>query len=625
MNIFNLFKRKRNWANFDAFIGQETSSGIKLTDDKIMGIPAVFACVRVLSESIASLPLITYQRMAGDDKRRAKDFSLYSILHDSPNPLMTAFELREMMVGHLALRGNAYCFIEREDGTIVALWPLNPKNIKVEIQGRDLIYIHQSDGDEKKYQSEDILHIRGLSSDGIIGYSPLTMLRDTFGAAKAVGNYADNYFKNDASPGGILTTDQDLGDNAEDLRNAWNKGFRGSGNKHKVAILGGGLRWESVGISPQDSQMIESQKFSVIQIARIFRVPLNLIMDYDRSTYSNVTEQNRSFLVHTLTPWLERIEQAIFRSLLTEQEKMRYFVEHLTHNFLRGDTKERYEAYQIARQTGFLSVNEIRKFENMNSVEGGDSYETPQVQVTQQKALREQKELRGIDRRDRIAENFRPLILDAASQIVRRESLQIKKRIQKEKRYAENESFRTWLENFYEQIMPEVIDLKMSPVLKSYAQEIQQASELEVGAKKFDMEEFINKHAETYRIGHIASSQNQLLDQLEKSGLDAVEKRADDWMTDEHRANKITNDQVVKTASLVFAEVAFLGGYKIMSNTRGKSCPWCQSLNGKIVGRGQPMLKAGDWESTKGELMTVRRPKISPAYHRGCDCFLTHV
>ena len=151
MKLLNLFKRKRNWANFDNFQGAETSSGVRLTDDNIMGIPAVFACVRVLSESIASLPLITYKRQPDGNKNRAKNFSLYNILHSSPNPLMTAFELREQLVGHLSLRGNAYCYIEREDGEIVALWPLNPKNITVQIKGRDLIYIHQTDGEEKKY------------------------------------------------------------------------------------------------------------------------------------------------------------------------------------------------------------------------------------------------------------------------------------------------------------------------------------------------------------------------------------------------------------------------------------------------------------------------------------------
>jgi HK97 family phage portal protein len=258
---------------------------------------------------------------------------------------------------------------------VVALWPLHPDRVTVEVDGRELVYTYQNDGQEKKYSMADIMHIRGLSSDGILGYSPLALLRDSFGHAKAISDYSANYFKNDASPGGILSTPSALSAQAvSNLRESWNQGYRGMGNKHKVAILDNDLKWQSVGVSPQDSQLIESQKFSVVEIARVFRVPLNLVMDYERSTYSNVTEQNRSFLTHTLQPWLERIEQAIYKSLLTESEKDRYFVEHLTQNFLKANTKERFEAYKIAREAGFLSVNEIRQLENMNSVEGGDSY-----------------------------------------------------------------------------------------------------------------------------------------------------------------------------------------------------------------------------------------------------------
>jgi HK97 family phage portal protein len=376
MGIRNFFKRRRNWDNVDKFMDRPTSSGLHVTDAVALGIPSVYSCVRVLAESIASLPLITYERLSNGDKQRATGFSLYRLLHDQPNPLMTSLELRELMMGHLCLRGNAYNLIERVSGEVVALWPLHPDRVKVEIEGRELIYVYMAEeGPERRYRMDDILHIRGLSSDGIVGYSPLALLRDTFGHSKAISDYSANYFKNDASPGGILSTPNTLNATAlSNLRESWEKGHKGKGNKHKLAVLDNDMKWQSIGISPEDSQMIESQKFSVVEIARVFRVPLNLVMDYERSTYSNVTEQNRSFLTHTLQPWLERIEQAIHKSLLTESEKEKFFVEHLTHNFLKADTKQRYEAYQIARNAGFMSVNEIRQLENMNSVEGGDSF-----------------------------------------------------------------------------------------------------------------------------------------------------------------------------------------------------------------------------------------------------------
>jgi len=215
----------------------------------------------------------------------------------------------------------------------------------------------------------DILHIRGMSSDGIIGFSPLKLLRDSFGYAKAVGEYSSSYFKNDASPGGILTTAASLGAQGHaNLRAAWSEGHQGQGKHHRVAIMDNDLKWQSIGISPQDSQLIESQKFSVVEIARVFRVPLNLVMDYERSTYSNVTEQNRSFLIHTLQPWLTRIEQAMTKSLLTEAEKEKYFIEHLTQGFLRADTKTRFESYKVAIDAGFLTIDEVRQLENMNKI-----------------------------------------------------------------------------------------------------------------------------------------------------------------------------------------------------------------------------------------------------------------
>jgi len=363
------FFKKRSWANLDAFEGRETSSGIHINETVALGIPAVFACVRVLSEAIASLPLITYKKFNNGDRERARDFSLFRLLHDSPNPLMTSFELRELLVGHLCLRGNAYCYIERDQGEIVALWPLHPDKITVEVQGRELVYKHQSDGIEKVYPMSDILHIRGLSADGITGYSPLTLLRDSFGYCKAVQEYSSSYFKNDASPGGILSTPNTLGPDARaNLQKAWAGGHEGKGKHHKVAVMDSDLKWQSIGISPQDSQLIESQKFSVVEIARVFRVPLNLIQDHERSTYSNVVEQNRSFLVHCLQPWLTRIEQAMMKSLLTESEKEKYFIEFLTQDFLRSDTKTRFESYKVAIDAGFLTIDEVRQLENMNSL-----------------------------------------------------------------------------------------------------------------------------------------------------------------------------------------------------------------------------------------------------------------
>ena len=383
--MFDFLQRKRSWANMDAFEGQETSSGVSLTESGVLAIPAVFSCVKILSESIASLPLLVYER-DGKNRNRARSFSLYDLLHRAPNPRMTSFELRELLVGHLCLRGNAFCFIQRDMGEVVALWPLHPDRVTVEADKGVILYRYNGDDEEKIYQADDVLHIKGMGSDGIMGYSPLSLCRDTWGQAKAASEFSGNYFKNDASPGGILSAPGALDPVAHaNLKKAWESRHKGRGKKHSVAVLDGGLTWQSIGLSPEDSQMIESMKFSVVEVARIFRVPLNLIGDVDRATYNNILEMNKSFLTHTLRPWLSRIEQGMERVLLTESEKHRYSIEFLTADLLRANTKERFESYKVARETGILSVNEIRAFENLNDIgPEGDSYIPANVTSSQQ-------------------------------------------------------------------------------------------------------------------------------------------------------------------------------------------------------------------------------------------------
>jgi HK97 family phage portal protein len=369
MKIFDFLKRSSTtgWGNLDAFTGPE--SGF-LSENTVLSIPAVYSCVRILSEAISSLPLITYERQPNGDKERATEFSLYRILHDSPNPLQTSLEFREVMVGNLCLRGNFYAYIERQEGEIVALWPLAVDTVTPELQGRSIVYRHSGSTGERTYQQTDILHVKGLSFDGITGLSPLALLRDTFGRAKSIADYSSSFFRNDASPSGILSTPGSLDVvSRQGLAEMWSKSHQGTKNAHKVAVLDGGLNWTPISVTPEDSQLIETMKFSVVDIARCYRVPLNLLMDYDRSTYSNVTEQNRSFLTHTLQPWLCRIEESMTKALLTESEKNRYEIEHLTASFLRADTEKRFAAYETGLRAGFLTVDEVRQLENMNKLQ----------------------------------------------------------------------------------------------------------------------------------------------------------------------------------------------------------------------------------------------------------------
>jgi HK97 family phage portal protein len=609
--MFNFLKRKRSWANLDAFEGQATSSGIRLTESGILAIPAVYACVKVLAESIASLPLIVYQS-AQAGRERAKNFSLYNLLHRSPNIRMTSFELRELMVGHLCLRGNSYSYVERDAGSVVGIWPLHPDRMTIDTRNGSFVYKYQSDGAELTYKPDDILHIKGLGSDGIQGYSPLSLCKDTWGSAKASSDYSANYFLNDASPGGILRHPGKMGQDAHDnLKHAWEAGFKGQGNKHKVAILEGGMEWQAIGVTPQDSQMIESMKFSVVEIARIFRVPLNLIGDVDRATYNNILEMNRSFLTHSLRPWLSRIEQAMERILLTEAEKDHFTIEHLTADLLRADTKDRFESYQIALGAGFMSQNEVRKLENLPTIPDGDTFGQAERAI--------KKKAVSIEERDAVTHTHHHKIKAAIADLVRWEVAELRVLLKSRAPFED-----AW-EKFFDRL-PGTISDKIGPTFREFQGEMADLLKSDFEAPNAAVEALQEKAIQSYAEGHSRSTRGQLEALFDSGSVEDVEQRLGEWETDDHRAGKEADNESVRLGEALFAGMAFAGGKKIVSNTRGgDNCPFCTQLNGRVVGRDDgPMLKAGEWTGTDGSKMKVRRDHISPSYHRGCRCYLSY-
>jgi len=357
----------------------DTAAGVRVTPTRAMQFSAVFACVRVLSETIASLPLHLYRRQ-NDRKSRAPDHPLYGILHDQPNPIMTSFEFREVMQGHVALRGNAYAEIVRgNDGEVKELWPIHPDHVRIYVDGWQVYYvIRAKDGTETVWPSRDILHLRGLSSDGIRGLSPIMTVMEAVGLGLAAEEYGARFFQNDARPSVVLKHPGKLGEEAaSNLRKSWKEAHAGSARAHRVAVLEEGMSIEKIGISPEEAQFLETRKFQVSEIARIFRVPPHMIGDLEKATYSNVEQQAIDFVVHTIRPWLVKWEQAISKSLLTEQERREYFAEFMVDGLLRGDANSRWQAYATAIQWGVMSPNEVRDRENMNPRPGGDAYLTP--------------------------------------------------------------------------------------------------------------------------------------------------------------------------------------------------------------------------------------------------------
>ena len=372
-------------SSYRFFLGGSTS-GKTVTERSAMQITAVYSCVRILAEAIAGLPLHLYTYKENGGKEKAIGHPLYLLLHDEPNPEMSSFVFRETLMTHLLLWGNAYAQIIRNGkGEVVALYPLMPNRMTVDRDSSgQLFYSYQmnnSDAPTMKagtviLKPSDVLHIPGLGFDGLVGYSPIAMAKNAIGLAIATEEYGAKFFANGATPGGLLEYPGTVKD-PDRVRESWNKGFSGSQNAGKVAILEEGMKYTPISIAPEQAQFLETRKFQINEIARIFRVPPHMVGDLEKSSFSNIEQQSLEFVKYTLDPWVVRWEQSLSRALFTPEEKKKYFFKFNVEGLLRGDYQSRMNGYATARQNGWMSANDIRELENLDRIpaeEGGDLY-----------------------------------------------------------------------------------------------------------------------------------------------------------------------------------------------------------------------------------------------------------
>lgn len=363
-----------------------TTAGKNVSERSAMQMTAVYACVRILSEAVACLPVHLYKYNGTGGKEKAIEHPLYHLLHDEPNPEMTSYIFRETLMTHLLLWGNAYAQVIRNGkGEVIALYPLMPNKISVDRdeQGQ-LYYTYQRSNDEAAtmegstvvLRPADVLHIPGLGFDGLVGYSPIAMAKNAIGLAIATEEYGAKLFANGAAPSGVLEHPGTLKDPAR-VRDAWMSQFGGSANSGKVAVLEEGMKYTPISISPEQAQFLETRKFQINEIARIFRVPPHMVGDLEKSSFSNIEQQSLEFVKYTLDPWVIRWEQSLARALLSEDEKKEYFFKFNLEGLLRGDYASRMAGYSTARQNGWMSANDIRELENLDRIpteEGGDLY-----------------------------------------------------------------------------------------------------------------------------------------------------------------------------------------------------------------------------------------------------------
>ena len=649
-----------------------TAAGVAVTPTTALTNTAVLAAVRVLAESVASLPLIVYERLERG-KQRAPQHWLYPLLHDAPNPEMTAFEWRELGMVHLALWGNFYNEIELSNsGRPLALWPLRPDRMTMLRDGGELVYrVDLQDGQAVELGAERVFHVRGMGSDGLKGYSLISLARQAIGLGLAAEEFGARFFGNGAVPGIVLQHPGVLGGEAyERLRNSWNERHQGLENAQRAAILEEGMTVEKIGIPPEDAQFLATRQFQVVEVARIFRIPPHLLMDLERATFSNIEQQSIEFVVQTLRPWLVRWEQAIAARLQTPADRQRYFAEFLIDGLLRGDTVSRYQAYSIGRQWGWLSANEIRELENANPVDGLDEYLVPmnmadataggqedgggqsgtsaaeegttEVVTTNARVLELRNDEQAAASRHRLQGTYRPVIAVSAQRIVNREVNDVgnaaKRYLSQSRRSvrisisgmeirAETEEFQNWLDAYYAKHEQFIVDY-LTPVVSTYTDLVVERVEQELGrtAPAANLQAFSGGVLRSLAGVWIGWSKSLIRKALEARPDEDPQTVIADVLTkmQEDRAEEFAADAAVRINNSVAVEA-----YKVMGvRTKrwvafGENCPYCNELNGRSVEVGFVFLAQDGALAPAGVEPYRSGANIGHApLHGGCDCMV---
>lgn len=445
--------------------GGESWSGEAVTVESSLKVPAVLACITILSQDTASLPLILYRRLKRG-KERASEHPLYRLIHDEPNPEMSSMVYRELITSHMIGWGDHFSqMIWDGRGVVRELWPLNPARMEVGRKNGERIYLYtKENGGKVPFTQDEILHIPAFGFDGLRGKSLISLARNAIGLGISAEKYASRVFKHDARPGSVLTHPKELSDNArENLQKSWMSFYGGSDNAGKVAIIEEGMDFKTIGFPPKDAMFIESQEWTVQQLSRVFRIPPHMLGDVERSTSwgTGIEQQQLGYIAHTLRPWTVRIEQYLNRSLLLEREKGDYFFSHLFDELLRADTYTRMQAYALAITNGILTRNEVREAENRLPYEGGDEPLYPLNMTTGMDSPLPSGEGQGEGDEEPPQRDLTPLLLDAARRIAKRDENELKGAI---KRYeGKPERWGAWVEEFYKRDYPAFIVQTLQP------------------------------------------------------------------------------------------------------------------------------------------------------------------
>lgn len=688
MKIFsklkNVFKRSR--AEWDDFWFTRVLPGVwagnDVNEESALQMSAVYACIRILSDTVAHLPLKLYRRQ-GDGREEVTGTRLTDLFKFAPNPEMSAFRWKQVSMGHLCAWGNSYNYVSRDAANrVVDLWPLRPDKMEVKRDqaSGELKYVYRkTDGIQEVLTTRDVWHIPGFGFDGVLGYSPIMLARQGIGLGLAAEEYAARFFGNGANVGLIVKTQKKMGaDSQARLQKSLAQGYSGLGKAHKLMVLEEGMDVEKIGIDPEAAALIAQRNFSVTDICRWYRIPPHMVAQLDRATFSNITEEGINFARHTITPWVALIEGEMNRYFFTPAERKTKYWEFDLNGLMRGDFKSRMEGYVQAVSNGIMTRNEVRQLENLNAVSGkGGNILTVQLAMTnlddvadppepkpipmlpqqeppedddEEKQKQDELEnkswaarwmlenkkimledtrtskIRAAATRDRVAEQFKPLIKIAATEIINKEARAVAKAVTRNIDLKQTRSlFTDWLNDFYNGL-PEYIRSKLAPVFEAFTESVHAAAAAEIGYEPDmtpELRQWVVNYTERYIKRHIDSSMGQIMSLAEES-MESVEQRMHEWQ--EKRPDKISTNESVRMAQGVALTTWFSVGFGATWAIRGPStCPYCKALDGRTIRDGDAFVHDGtSWEPSGANNgpMKINGMKQHPPLHQGCDCLI---
>jgi HK97 family phage portal protein len=631
--------------------GGATKSGVTVGNASAMGISAVYAAIRRISADVAKLPIHTYEKM-DRGRRRATEHHMYDVFHIRPNPVMSSYTFWEVLVGHLLSWGNGYAEKELDGaGRVVALWPLRPDRMDVVWTGSRKVYLYRAnEGGPIPFTADEVFHVPGFGYDGLVGYNPIRIARESLALNVAAERYGSAFFGNGSRASGVLKTPERLSDEAYTrLRRSWEEQHQGTDNAHRIAILEEGVDWAQIGIPPEEAQFLETRKFQTREVARWFQIAPHKIGDLDNATFGNIEHQSQEHLNDTIQPWVERIERPANWELFPPSERGRFYMRFMIQALLRPDSAARGEFYTKLFQVGALSPNDILEMEDRNPVPGGDQRFVPLNMVpldgreepdpprggfrsapdTQEIAVdRGASQERTVALRGRqIGAHYEPFRY-AAQGVLNRELIQARRALSRSFGARDQAAFRVWVDEFYATHGEQVAE-QMLPAFVALAKSIHATTADEMGAEvdEATVDAFVQEYADVAGVRWAARSRAQLLELLRETAPEDVEAalaaRLDEW--EEKRADKVALQESHQLANAVIKASYLLFGVTTIRwhNTGSSDCPYCAQMHGRTIAIRGVFLGEGDSVEANEEgkdPLTVTGTIGHPPLHRGCDC-----